>query len=154
MLIENFDKLNNFKSTELDANGKRLCDSQDIGKIKNGIMFLVDDWVSYVKGGSFESRKAKCTIHCITSGDHLAGSAHYTGDAVDCHISSLSLFEMVLTAMMFPFSGIGFYPHQNNPFVHVDLKNRLTGILAMWYRNEDGVYVYDIPLVLKKLKEL
>jgi uncharacterized protein YcbK (DUF882 family) len=76
--------------------------------------------------------------------------------AVDCHITGLSLFETTVTAMMFPFKGIGFYPFQNTPFIHVDLKDRGSGRKTIWYRNKEGLYIDTecISDVIKTLKEI
>jgi hypothetical protein len=155
MLVEDFDKLHNFKSNEKVLSGEKLSVSENISKVKDIVMILVDDWVSFVKK-YYRNRISTCTIHCITSGKHESGSAHYSGMAVDCHITGLSLFEMVVTATMFPFKGIGFYPFQNTPFVHVDLKDRGNGRKTLWYRNKEGLYIDTecISDVIKTLKEI
>jgi hypothetical protein len=154
MKIEEFDNLVNFKSTERGLDGKPLEETENIAKINKTFMQVVDDYVSYCKV-MFKQRKPTCVIHCITSGDsHVPGSAHGAGLAVDCHVTGLSLFEMYMIAMTFPFMGVGFYPYQNNPFVHLDAKDRGRKNKAIWFRNENGIYVYETDKILGKLKEL
>jgi uncharacterized protein YcbK (DUF882 family) len=80
-------------------------------------------------------------------GGHRPDSMHYMGKAVDCVIRDattrqpLPIIEQFLMALKWFWSGVGFYPHWNEPGLHLDTRpvTRI-GARALWWRDADGCY--------------
>ena len=55
---------------------------------------------------------------------HIEDSQHgkIPCTAIDFHIDGLGLLDQLLFAERFPWTGIGVYPHWNNPGLHCDLR--------------------------------
>lgn len=154
MKAESFNNLKNFSTGEKNAAGQRLYQVEDFDLIDFHLMQYVDELTSFIKK-HYSNRCPVCFIHCITSGEHKADSQHYQGLAIDCHFTGMGLFEQVMIASLFPFTGIGFYPYSSSCFVHLDLKDLGTkSRRRLWYRGTDGVYVGvdDIEDVVNKLR--
>lgn len=85
---------------------------------------------------------------------HSPKSFHYSGLAVDFHWAvdpkEFSYGEQFMLLSSFrELGGIGFYPYWNNPGWHVDLRDRNPRLL--WYRDENGNYVYGYKEIIKAL---
>jgi len=152
MTVLEFNRLDNFSWREVNHKGERLCRVENIELIKLELMLYMDAMVSSIKE-SFRERRPYCTIHYITNGDHTETSAHPWGGACDYEVRGLSLYEQVMMASLFPFTGIGFYPYTTPCFVHVDIK-QIEMRRRMWYRDADYVYYdyRDIQDVIHKLR--
>lgn len=77
--------------------------------------------------------------------DHVPGSQHYQGIAVDCHVIGMSLFEMWTAAERFQvFTGIGVYPYWDTPGLHLDIRSLPVPMTlnagARWWRDAKGDY--------------
>lgn len=60
---------------------------------------------------SFRDKLGKSiVITCGTQGEHVTGSHHSEGFAVDCVIPDINLIDGFINAVRFPFTGIGIYP--------------------------------------------
>lgn len=140
MTEKQFDSLKNFSLRERNHNGESLRRIENVKLISSELMEYLDDLTSEIKN-KFRWRKPVCVIHCITSGTHTANSAHPDGLAVDCHFTGLGLYEQIMMASLYPFTGLGFYPYSASSFVHLDVKELTTIRRRMWYRDADGVYV-------------
>ena len=79
-------------------------------------------------------------VHDFNNYKHSKDSAHSDGDASDGRWRGLSLKDAVLLAMLYPFTGIFFYPHAVTPFFHTDQKtrNRPEGLQTIGFLNEAG----------------
>ena len=140
MTVESFNSLANFNVNEKNFKGERLIDVENIRKVNDELMFLVDAYVSDVKK-VFKARNPVCIVHFITSGTHTKDSAHPLGQAIDCHITSLSLYEQFMMASLYGFTGIGYYPYSTPCFLHLDIKE-LDGMRRrIWYRDAFGDYI-------------
>ena len=145
MLVKEFNALRNFSWQERNHKGERLCDVEDIQLIKLELMLCTDAMVTSVKE-VFRDRRPACIVHYITNGKHTKTSAHPWGGAIDYEIRGLSLYEQVIMASLFPYTGIGFYPYTTPCFVHADIKTpteetlRVVMRRRMWYRDADKVY--------------
>ena len=147
-----FDLLKNFSLRERNHKGESLCNTESVGLINLELMQYLDALTSDIKR-VFKGRNPACIIHYITAGTHTKTSAHPKGLAVDCHFTGLGLYEQVMMASLYPFTGIGFYPYDTPPFVHLDLKS--TDMRRrMWYRTYDREYVdyRDIQEVFRRLR--
>ena len=138
MLVKEFNDLNNFSWVEKNHKGERLCDVENIQLIKHELMIYTDAMVTDIKE-VFRDRCPICLVHYITNGKHTKTSAHPWGGAIDYEIRGLSLYEQVIMASLYPFTGIGFYPYTTPCFVHVDIKD-IAMRRRMWYRDADRVY--------------
>lgn len=77
-------------------------------------------------------------IHCAyESAGHADKSQHPLGRAADVW-ASIDCWDFAWYAMLFPFSGIGIYPHWNKPGIHVDVRD--TDLRQMWWRDNRGKY--------------
>jgi len=146
------DIYDNFSPGERVLFGHRLED-EDWGKIYRPLMEELDRMTSFIKQ-VYRERNPKCVLHCITSGDHTTDSQHYLGRAVDCRFTSLSLYESVMMALLYGFTGVGFYPYSTPCFVHLDRKDIGEDRRRIWYRDERGNYIdaRDLPEVFSKLR--
>ena len=138
MTIESFNTLKNFKATERNYKGEVLEKVEDMALIKPELMHRVDDYVTYIKK-SYNLKNPKAIIHCITSGEHVNQSYHYKGMAVDLHITNISLHNAVMSALLFNFGGVGFYPYSAHLFIHLDIRPFLA-FRKFWYRSGGGIY--------------
>lgn len=162
MTIEDWKVLRNFRSTELDLQGRPIVAKTSM--IIPILMFTVDNWVSLLKQYfSTSESKTYCRVHCITLGKHSKNSYHTRdgkGRAFDGHVVNVSLHDMFVTALMFGFGGVGAYfydPHDpnpdrivHNPYVHLDVRPWNRGRALVWYR-EKGKYEYNTKKVLERL---
>jgi uncharacterized protein YcbK (DUF882 family) len=90
-------------------------------------------------------------IHSTTGGEHVKGSVHYDGLAVDGHFTDLSAAEQFVICEQFNPSGLGFYPYWNSPGIHMDVRNlRAYEKGARWWRDKAGAYHAVTPDVLRK----
>jgi hypothetical protein len=80
-------------------------------------------------------------IHCGTQGNHVEGSAHYRGLAVDLHVPGMSALDAFFAAARFGFHGIGVYPDWHNPGIHVDRRDLATGEPRAFWMQRRGVYI-------------
>lgn len=83
-------------------------------------------------------------IHC--GFEVRQGGWHPKGLAVDLHIGEMSLWSQFLSALRFPFRGIGVYPIWNSPGLHLDMRPLSSGQpRALWACVESGKYVSITP---------
>lgn len=72
---------------------------------------------------------------------HAADSLHPYGKAVDGHFEGLTAIEQYMLAEQFNWGGLGFYPHWNQPGLHLDTRFVPPGEkAARWWRDADGIY--------------
>lgn len=79
---------------------------------------------------------------------------HPKGQAVDCHIEGMHVFDQFLAAIRFSyFKGIGIYPNWNNPGLHLDTGKRRENphYKTQWMCNESDSY---LPLTWEYIKAL
>lgn len=152
MTIPEFNRLKNFKWEEKNHKGERLCDVERIEVISLELMLYTDSLTTEIKR-KFWTRNPVCIIHHITSGSHTDESVHPLGLAIDVEYPRMSVYEQVMMASLFPFTGIGFYPYSRSLFMHLDIKE-IELRRRMWYRDIDGNYIdyRDIQAVLHKLR--
>lgn len=94
-----------------------------------------------------EETKLKPGLEFIVHSDYRPGDPkeHGKGRAVDGHFQVhgqvLPVLEQFLMAARYQWSGIGLYPHWNDPGIHVDLMPlTLTGRRRLWWRDDKGAY--------------
>lgn len=92
---------------------------------------------------------APVVIHCAyeTTG-HSKNSQHAKGKAADLHVKGVSLLEAFDAAEKIGFTGIGVYPHWNNPGLHLDIRDRKP---IRWYQDENGEYIYVSSNEIRKM---
>ena len=139
MTYEGFNKLKNFKADEMNYKHQIISKTEDIELVKPELMFRVDSFVTYIKK-HYNIKKPEAIIHCITSGKHVNQSYHYKGMAIDLHITHMSLYDIVMAALLFNFGGVGFYPFSAHFFIHLDVRE-IIDYKKFWFRNEDGIYI-------------
>jgi len=87
-------------------------------------------------------------IHESTGGIHDS-DLHGLGMAVDGHFIGLSAIEQYLYAEQWNWPGLGFYPHWNDPGIHID--TRALGPDekgARWWKDTHGGYQAITPGVI------
>jgi hypothetical protein len=73
------------------------------------------------------------TCPAYSTSGHSPSSMHYQGKAADIRVYGATLLEMYITAERFNFSGIGLYPNNGRPFMHVDVRDHdATDKQARW----------------------
>lgn len=84
---------------------------------------------------------------------HMKDSLHYAGRATDIAANDKSLWDLFLSANRFKFTGIGVYPHWNQPGLHVEIGDEPDARRKYWWRDAVGNYraitVYDLQEVFK-----
>jgi len=75
---------------------------------------------------------------------HASNSYHYQGLAVDGHFVGMPLFDQLLIALSFSWTGVGFYPFWSHPGLHLDLRPLppSNSIKMIWFQNSIGEYIY------------
>lgn len=84
-----------------------------------------------------------CIIHvAYEESDHVEGSKHYMGMAVDCHFIGVPLFFQFMVASQFPFTGIGVYPYWKNPGLHLEIEPDYptAARTKRWWRDDKNEY--------------
>ena len=70
---------------------------------------------------------------------HLPTGYHPKGEAVDCHIEGLSIWEQFFLALRFgAFKGIGIYPYWNNQGLHLDIRKE--NLITLWWCDRNKKY--------------
>ena len=145
MTIEGFARLHNFHESELDYRGRPIISKCSL--IKLDLITRLDKSVSLAKE-HYGRDRGKFKIHDFVLDKHSENSKHYTGEAVDGHFYGLSLYESVLIGMIAGFTGIGYYPEANTPFVHFDIREQ--DYITTWLYIHDE-YVYDFDIFTERL---
>jgi hypothetical protein len=132
-------------------------------EIDKEYMFLQDRFVT--RGKQIWGAKG-FYVHDINNYGHSKTSAHYGYEdikgacAMDGRFPGVSLHAQVQLALLFPFTGIFFYPYADTPFLHTDTKtwDRPLGVLTLGYRDADGKFITtnndfeNVQNVLRRLK--
>lgn len=63
------------------------------------------------------------TCNAYSKTGHASKSQHSLGTAADLRIKKATLLEMYILAEMLGFNGIGLYPNNGRPFIHVDIRD-------------------------------
>jgi len=107
-----------------------------------GLMFRLDA-MRKVVGQPF-------IIHESTEGTHDA-NLHGLGMAIDGHFIGLSAVEQYLYAEQWNWPGLGFYPHWNDPGIHIDMRALAADEKgARWWKDTHGGYQSITPGVILK----
>jgi len=106
----------------------------DPNQIEQELLFRLDIFRAFVG--------KPVLIHAAWAADgHAADSAHYRGEAVDCHVQGLSLIDSWIQAERFGWGGIGLYPLWANSGLHLDVRSRGPNQAeARWWRDAAGTY--------------
>lgn len=169
MTKDDFRALKNFDLTEVARDGMPI--TYELEKIRVLMMVNNDLFVSFVKDEFSLSARPNvyCRIHSIMSGAHDKKGEHPKGNAVDEDFVGLTLREAFMSALMFPWMGIGFYPRDagvddkktgktkwavSHPFLHLDFRTpRWTnGRKSVWYR-EKGKYISEPRKVMWRIMQ-
>ena len=129
-------KLRNFSKDETDIFGRKIFEKAY--DIEPELMTRVDKMVDFAKQ-EYGSKKGAFIVHDINLGDHITGSLHYKGKAIDGHFRGINLFQSFLLLAKFNFHGIGLYPQWQRRGFHADIRN--SERLATWV-HWDGDYNY------------
>jgi len=70
----------------------------------------------------FSERPVILTCAAYSKSGHSDKSQHGKGNAADLRIKRATLLEMYIIAERHNFSGIGLYPNNGRPFIHVDVR--------------------------------
>ena len=96
-------------------------------------MTIKDNWGDPMKMSkalvyNMENMRAYCGKACVltcpaySNSGHTPNSQHALGNAADVRILHATLLEMYILAERFNFTGIGLYPNNGTPFIHVDMR--------------------------------
>ena len=129
--------LRNFSKDEGDIFGRKIFEKAY--DIENELMTRVDKMIDFAKQ-EYGSKNGAFIVHDINLGDHITGSLHYKGKAIDGHFRGLNLFHSFLLLVKFNFHGIGLYPQWSKKGFHADIRN--SERLATWVQ-WDAEYKYD-----------
>src|SRR5574343_85090 len=108
-----------------------LMKQEDWKKLK--YMTIKDNWgdpskMSRALVYNLENLRVYCGKPCVltcpaySNSGHSTNSQHGLGNAADLKILHSTLLEMYILAERFNFTGIGLYPNNGNPFIHVDMR--------------------------------
>jgi len=154
LTAEDVDAFVNFSWNEKDVlRGRRIFER--FSEIRRDFMFTVDSYVTMAKKIGAKA----FLVHDINLYQHSPDSAHKDGNAIDGEADGLSLKRQVQLALLFPFTGIFFYPFKKTPFLHLDQKtrNRPEGIVTLGFLNSKGKMVttnHDFELVFWMLNAM
>jgi uncharacterized protein YcbK (DUF882 family) len=87
-------------------------------KISKKLVYNMEDMRIFI------NKPIVLTCAAYSNSGHTTNSQHGFGNAADYKIANSTLLEMYITAERFNFTGIGLYPNNGNPFVHVDVRDQ------------------------------
>jgi len=145
MTIDEFRRLHNFSIDEKDIQGRSLISQIDI--VKPELMLKIDDSVNIAKA-EYGETAGQFLVHCITAGEHVKDSRHYTGEAIDGHFRGLNLFQTAMILFKNRFTAIGLYPEWRHKGIHVDIRKQ--GHVTTWVQKQ-GEYIYDFNYFIEQL---
>ena len=129
--------LRNFSKSEKDVFGREIFEKYY--EIENDLMTNVDNLVDFAKQ-NYGTRDGALIVHDINLGEHVAGSLHGKGRAIDGHFKGINLFQITVLLMKFGFNGIGLYPQWNAKGFHADIRKGPHTSTWVYYDEE---YNYD-----------
>jgi len=93
-------------------------------KSSKEIRFLIDDIRQASTDIAKDKKDVSCIIHCCWAAKgHSAKSYHYTGQAIDFHITGVPLILQYTILTSFRGIGaLGFYPYWHHPGWHLDIR--------------------------------